>query len=76
MIKFIRQWMLQRAVKSVCGACYFWLKSSDVSNDLVRESYFYDAKKLFRERFPGAFIEIAEGVVTVVKDGLTAKVRV
>ncbi|MBO6629891.1 MAG: hypothetical protein JJ939_15855 [Alphaproteobacteria bacterium] len=37
---------------------------------------FFLAKKYLRSRFPGAMIELAEGVVTVVRGDLVAKVRV
>lgn len=77
MFKRVRQWMLQREL-SACirnSPMQFGLAAGSIAM-FGSDRFFYSMKRYMRERFPGAFIEIAEGVVTVIKDGVTAKVRV
>ncbi len=71
MIKFVRQWMLQRKLARWADYHSNWLGMENLIDDL-----FYVAKEDARYQFPGAMVEFADGVVTVVQNGLVAKVRV
>lgn len=70
------QWEVEREVNwnspMISMAAYHSPMRTQGANDAA----FFLAKKYLRSRFPGAMIELAEGVVTVVRGGLVAKVHV
>lgn len=76
MINALKTWRFKRSVRAElkdAARSYF---SGDGGYVYVKDGRFYHFKRWLREAFPGAFIEIADGFVTVAKGNLFTRVKV